>query len=114
VKSTSIAVALALFAGIPLPAITVEAHIANGAAEPAQCEVILARLHDIEMAAIETLAQIHDHRQEAEQLAEWYGPESFAPYIAVLRQQEMSLTAELEEIRVMRCLPPTPSNPSER
>ena len=67
------------------------------------CESSLRTLRMLESKISDALEQVGMLRREAEKSAEWHGQEEFGLYVNVLRDQEMSLRAEIESIRRTTC-----------
>lgn len=71
------------------------------------CAAVLDGLRRTESATRDAISVVGKQRRRAEELRDWFGYETFGPYVSALLEQERVLQSGLEEIAAMGCEPKT-------
>jgi iron uptake system EfeUOB component EfeO/EfeM len=68
-----------------------------------RCEIVQEQLHKLQHLEEELVAKLKMNEDQARALGDWYGQESYQPYIAVLQAQRQALDLQLRELNESAC-----------
>jgi hypothetical protein len=68
-----------------------------------RCQIVHEGLRNLQAMGDEVLGELRSDENQAKALGDWFGRESYEPYIGVLRAQRKTLEFQLNELKEPKC-----------